>query len=218
MITHLATVLEVPLRGRNELLLAAGYAPSYPETGLDEPAMDQVRHVLEFLLGAHEPYPAIVADRRWNVVMANGAATRLTSALIAALPAPPEGPANLAWLAFHPEGLRRVTVNWDAVAPSLLQRLEREVVDRAGDEPLRDLLDEVLAFPGVAELRRPAELPTGADLLLPIHYRTDDLELRLCSTIATIGAAFDVTLEELRLETFFPVDDASEATLRALSA
>ncbi len=217
MVIHLATVLDLPLRTRNELLVAAGFAPAYTETGLDEPAMDQVRHVLEFLLRAHEPNPAIVVDRRWNVVSSNTGATRLLAALVAPATVPVADGLNLARLAFHPSGLRRVTVNWDATAATLLERLEREAADRAGDEALRGILAEILEYPGVAELRREPRLPSGGDLLVPIHYRSGELELRLFSTFSTIGAPYDVTLEELRIETFFPIDAASEAALRSLA-
>lgn len=216
MVVHLATVLDLPLRTRNELLVAAGYAPLYPETRLDEPAMDDVRHVLDFILTAHEPNPALVADRRWNVVASNAAATRLLRALVdpAGLPAT-EGP-NLARLTFHPHGLRTATVNWEVTAATLLERLEREVADRAGDTALAALLDEVLTYPDVGAVRHRPRLPTGSDLLVPIHYRTPDVELKLFSTFATMGAPYDVTLEELRIETFFPADAASRTELARL--
>ena len=100
----------------------------------------------------------------------------------------------------------------------MLMRLQREIIDRAGNEDLETLLEEMLAYPGVAELRRDPKLPTPDDLLLTIHYRSGDLDIRLFSTIATIGAPYDITLEELRLETFFPADEASAVALSALSA
>lgn len=218
MVVHLGVVLDLPLRDLNDLLLAGGFAPAYSETELSEPAMDQVRHVLEFILGAHEPYPALVIDRRWDVVMANPAATRLTSILIDPTTAPTSDGINIARLTFHPAGLRRVTANWPEAAGSVLVRLEREVVERPADTELRVLLEEVLLYPDVAELRGPPRIPTGDDLLLPVHYRVDEFEVRLMSTIATIGAPYDVTLEELRLETFYPADKESEATLRSLAA
>jgi transcriptional regulator with XRE-family HTH domain len=216
MVLHLGATLDLPLRARNELLLSAGFAPAYPETALGSPAMDQIRHVLEFLLRAHEPFPAVVVDRRWNSVLANSAAGRLISELIDTDEAAGAGP-NLAKLAFHPSGLRRVTVNWEATAASLLQRLEREVADRPLDEAMASLVEEVMEYPGVAELARPEAPPSGADLLLPVHYRRGVLDVRLFSTTATIGAAYDVTLEELRLETLFPADADSEAALRSLA-
>ena len=216
MVTHLGVVLEVPLRARNEMLLAAGFAPAYPETGLDEPAMNQVRHVLEFLLDAHEPFPAIVVDRRWNPVMANQAAGRFIAGFADVEAASAQVGPNLARLMFHPAGLRASIIDWETTATSLLQRLEREVADRPGDSELEAILAEVLGYPGVDRLRRPPEVPAGSDLLLPIHYRSGGVEVRMFSTIATIGAAYDVTLEELRLETFFPADPASEEALRNL--
>ena len=214
MVIHLATTLEVPLRSQNDLLVAAGYAPVYPETPLGEPALDQVRRVIDFLLSAHEPYPAIVVDRRWDIVASNTAATQLVARLINPATAPVGERVNLARLTFHPDGLRSVTVNWDTTAGAVLLRLERELADRAGDAALAALFDEMLGYPGVAELRRGPAIPVGDDLLIPIHYRTGNFEARLFSTVATIGAAYDVTLEELRLETFFPVDAASDEALR----
>ena len=218
MVGHLAATLDLPLRDHNQLMLAAGFAPVYPETALDEPAMDQVRAVLESILAAHEPYPALVIDRRWDVVLSNDAASRLTVAMIDPTTAPVEQGVNIARLAFHPGGLRAVTANWPEVAASLLERLEREAADRPGDQVLAALLAEMLAYPGVAELRREPRLPSGDDLLLPVHYRTGNVDVQLISTIATIGAPYDITLEELRLELFYPADDDSAGVLRALAA
>ena len=148
--------------------------------------------------------------------MANPAAGRFLAGFTDIAAAAEVGP-NLARLAFHPAGLRSTIVNWDEAAAMLLQRLEREVADRAGDRELAALLDEILGYPDVAELQRAPELPTGGDLLVPVHYRSDPYDVREFSTIATIGAAYDVTLEELRLETFFPADPESEAMLRAMA-
>lgn len=179
--------------------------------------MGQIRRVLDFMMDAHEPYPAVVIDRRWNVVASNQAATQLLAHLIdPAAAAVGPGP-NLARLTFHPQGLRTVTVNWEVTAGAALARLERETVDRAEDGELTELLEEVLGYPDVAQLRREPSLPKAADLLLPIHYRTGAFEARLFSTLVTIGAAYDVTLEELRLETFFPVDADSDEALRLLA-
>jgi hypothetical protein len=142
---------------------------------------------------------------------------RLTTAVVDPTAAPVAGGTNLARIALHPDGIRPHTVDWERTAAHLLARLEHEVADRAGDAELAALLDEVLAYPGVAGLNAEARPPTGTDLLLPLHFRTRDLELRLFSTFSTIGAPYDVTLEELRLETFFPADENSERTLRALA-
>ena len=217
MVIHLSVVLGVPLQQRNQLLLAAGFAPVYQQTDLSAPAMRQVTDTLEFILNAHAPNPAIVIDRRWDVVMSNSAAGRLTAALIDPATAPVDRGVNIARLAFHPAGLRKHTIDWERTAAEMLTRLEREVGDRPGDEDLAALVEEVLSYPGVAELHRRSALPTQDDLLLPVHYRSGDLDLRLFSTISTIGAPYDITLEELRLETFFPADQASAGALRALS-
>jgi transcriptional regulator with XRE-family HTH domain len=214
MVVHLATVLDVPLRDRNLLLHAAGFAPAYGEADLDAPEMDDVRRVIDWILDAYCPNPAAVVDRRGDIVAANPAAARLVSEIVAA-DSPALSPApNVHRLALHPDGLRPVTSNWHDVAANVLQRLEREQAHRPADESLAALLEEVLTYPGVAELRRRAELPTGADLLLPMESTIRSGEaIRLVSTIGTIGAPYDVTLDELRLETFFPADEATRAIL-----
>jgi len=216
MVTHLGAVLDVPLRDRNALLSAAGFAAVYPERGLDEPAMAQIQHILELILAAHDPFPAYVIDRVWNLVLTNKSAGALVSRIIDPAEAALFG-GNLLRLSFHPRGLRRHLVNWDEAAAALLGRLERETAERPADTVLAELLDEIRAYPGVAELPDRPEMPTGADLLVPLHLDLDDGNLRLFTTIATIGAPYDITLEELRLETLLPADAESEATLRLLS-
>ncbi|MEN8237693.1 MAG: helix-turn-helix transcriptional regulator [Actinomycetota bacterium] len=216
MIIHLATQLDVPLRERNVWLRAAGYADAYTEHDLDESAMDQVRHVLEMLLKAHQPFPAYVVDRAWNLVIANQSAQTLMSMFVTADTAALfQG--NVLRLFMHPDGLRQHIVNWKSAAAMLLHRFERELADRPDDVILAELLEEVRSFPGVGDLPDRPETPTGADLLVMIHLRTPAAELRFLTTIATIGAPFDVTLEELRLETLLPADAATEATLRSLA-
>ncbi len=216
MVIHLAIVLDVPLRERNAMLTAAGYAPIYTETAFDAPAMAQVRHVLDFLLGAHEPFPAFVVDRRWNVVRANDAARRLTATLIDPEAMPSGRELNVMRLSLHPEGMRRFTVNWVEAATLIMDRLRREAAERPTDAALQALVTEAESYEGVAELPRRIA-PTGSDLLLPVHYRVGDVELRMFGTIATLGASYDVTVEELRFETFFPADEQSEAVLRSMA-
>ena len=216
MVIHLGTILDVPLRDRNAWLAAAGYAAVYTEQGLDEPAMDQVRHVLEVLLNAHQPFPAYVVDRAWNLVMTNPPATALTAMIV-----PPDKAAlfegNIMRLFMHPAGIREHVVNWESAAAALMRRLERELAERPGDTALTSLLEEVRAYPGVDQLPNRPELPSGSDLLVPLHVRTPVGEMRLLTTIATIGAPFDVTLEELRLETLLPANPETEAILRSLA-
>jgi transcriptional regulator with XRE-family HTH domain len=214
MVLHLSRVLDVPLRGRNDLLVAAGLAPEYPKHPIDDDAMTGVRASLEFLLGAHEPNPAYVVDRLWNLVMANRAAQRLTPLLLGPDPGP-DGPPNLLRLTLRPGGLRDSIVNFEEAAAAIVDRLVRESRGDPTDRDLADLLDEVLAYPGVP---RPGSSPEpDGGLLVPIHYRTGDVDLKLFTTIAVIGTPRDVTLDELRLETLLPADRASAEMLDRLA-
>lgn len=216
MVIHLGTVLDVPLRDRNVLLAAAGYAAVYSEGRLDGPDLEQVRHVLELILGAHEPFPAYVVDRGWNLLLTNQAAGVLVAMLVDPGDASLFG-ANLIRLSLHPRGLRRFLVNWEEAATSLLDRVEREMLERPTDQDLADLLAEVREYPGIDELPERPRVPSTSALLVPLHIRTDAIELKLFTTIATIGAPYDVTLEELRLESLLPADVDSEAVLRRLA-
>jgi hypothetical protein len=181
---------------------------------MDAPEMDDVRRVIRWILEAYSPNPAVVVDRRGDVVDTNPAALRLVGEIV--VPASPalEPVINVNRLTLHPDGVRPATANWHDVAANILQRLEREQAHRPADEALSELLEEVLAYPDVAGLRRRAALPTGADLLVPLEVGIGSGEtLRLVSTIGTIGAPYDVTLDELVLETFFPSDEASRSVL-----
>ncbi len=214
MVIHLANVLELPLRDQNLLLHEAGYAPAFSQQDLDAPEMDDVRRVLAWILAAHSPNPALVVDRRGEVVDANPAAYRLLDELVEPDSAAMTPTLNAHRLVLHPEGIRPRTENWAEVAANVLQRLEREQAHRPADEALAELLAEILTYPGIAELRRNIEFPTGSDLLVTLQATSKAGEqIRLVSTIATIGAPYDVTLDELRLETFFPGDEETAATL-----
>ncbi|MEQ8717414.1 MAG: helix-turn-helix transcriptional regulator [Acidimicrobiales bacterium] len=214
MVVHLGIVLDLPLRDRNTLLHAAGFAPIYPHSELDAPEMNEVRAVLRTILDAHSPNPAVVVDRCGDIVDSNEAGRRLVAMTVrsgssALGPAP-----NMNRLTFHPDGIRNSTENWNEVAANILQRLERELTFRPSDQRLRAVLDEMLGYPDLDGLQRRTGLPTGSDLVAPLRITTHDGErLELITTIATIGAPYDVTLDELRLETFFPTDEATTATL-----
>ena len=212
MVLRLAEALQVPLRERNTLLLAAGYAPLYSETGLDAPEMAEARRAVEFILAQHEPYPAIVLDRHWNVLMANAGTERF----LALFPecAPP-GPANGPRMIFHPQGLRPFIEDWEDLAWRLIQRLHREAASNPADMATRALLDELLSYPGVPGHWRMPDLERAPAPLLSVAYRHKDRTLRFFSTITTFGTPQDVTIQELRIECFFPAD---EATRRALTA
>lgn len=214
MILHLARTLDVPLREQNVWLRTAGFSDAYSERGLDEPAMVQVRHILQTLLDAHQPFPAYVVDRGWTLVMTNASATMLMSTVVdATKSALFEG--NILKLVLHPEGLRNHVVNWQDAASAMYARFEREVAERPGDPMLEALADEIRAYPGIDGLARSSE-PSATDLIVPMTMDTPLGELSFVTTIATIGAAYDVTLEELRLETLLPADTATEAVMRSL--
>ena len=211
----LAETLDVPLRDRNRLLEAGGYAHVYRHTPLGAEEMRHVRSVLQFILDRHEPYGAVVLDRYSNLVMANTAIVRLLAALLD--PSLRTDAPNLLRIVFHPLGLRPAIVNWDEVAEHLLSRAERELGRFSDDRVGVELLLELRGYAGAARHQRSA--PIGpADLLLPVHIKKGDVDVRLFSTIMTLGTPQDVTLQELRVETFFPADGESEARLRGLAA
>jgi transcriptional regulator with XRE-family HTH domain len=208
MVLHLAQRLDVPLRERNRLLLAAGYAPGFSEHSLDERDMAPVREALERLLRAHEPYPALVVDRRWNIVTATRGVDFVVRGVAPELLAPP---ANALRIALHPDGLAPRISNFGQWSASLLARLRREM-EVAPDSDLTALYEELAGFPGVNPT--PELDGTVADGIMLVHtLELEDAKLTLFSTVTTFGTARDVTLAELTIESFFPADPASAATL-----
>jgi len=215
MVLLLCEVLEVPLRERNALLEAAGYAPMYRETGLSDPELEQVRRVVEFMLASHEPYGAVAIDRLWNVKMANRSHDRLLDALLDDA-ADERVRSNLLRLVFDPGGVRPAIENWEEVARSIIDRVHRELRGHR-DAEAEAMIEELLGYPDVPQRWRAPDLTRPARLVIPIRLRTDDLELSLFSAVTTLGTPRDVTLQELRIETFFPTDEASEQTIRELA-
>jgi transcriptional regulator with XRE-family HTH domain len=197
MVLHLAEHLEVPLRERNALLLAAGYAPLYLERPLEE--MEAVQRALDRFLRAHEPYPAVVLDRRFDLVAANDALDLLTAGVAPELLAPP---ANALRVSLHPRGLAPRIVNLPEWSAHLLARLRRQAT-LTGDPALESLHAELSAYPGASTS---AVHDAGADIVLPLRLRDGDGELAFFSTISTFGTASDVTLSELAIEAFYPAD------------
>ena len=177
--------------------------------------MTHIRGVLEFILERHKPYGAVVHDRYSNCIMGNGAAAQLLAAIVD--PSLLAEHVNFLRVAFHPLGARRWIVNWDEVSRSLLSRAERELGPIKDDVTATTLLEELRGYAKVPGSQRSVARPVASDLLLPIHIRTNDWELRLFSTLMTLGTAQDVTLQELRIETFFPADDESERTWRTIA-
>src|SRR5262245_7770692 len=208
----IAEALDVPLRHRNRLLDAGCHAHVYRRTPLAADEMAHVRGVLQFLLDRHEPYAAVVLDRYANCLMGNHASAHMVAAL--ADTSLISDSTNYLRLVFHPLGARRWIVNWDEVGAHVFFRAEQDIGD---DEAGRTLLAELRSY-GVPALRRPTDSALRpADLLLPIDIRKEGIELRLFSTIMTLGTPQDVTLQELRLETFFPADPESEAAWARLT-
>ncbi|HEX6197277.1 MAG TPA: helix-turn-helix transcriptional regulator [Jiangellaceae bacterium] len=216
MVLHLGDVLEIPPREQNLLLTAAGHAPAFAETPLDR--LDQIADVLEFMLGAHEPNVAIVVDRQWNVVRANAAATSLVTTLLPDAPPALVQSLNVMRLSFHPDGFRRHMTAWAATAAALLRRLERDAASYPNDEGLHNLVDEIRGYPDVDSLPRALPGAGAADLLVPVTYRIGGDDLSFFTTIAIIGDAHDLTLAELRLETFWPMDRESATRWNRLVA
>jgi hypothetical protein len=211
MVLHLAQRLDMPLRERNRLLLAAGYAPVFGERALDEPRMEAVRDALDRFLQAHEPYPALVVDRHWNLVAANRGVATVTAGVSAELLEPP---ANALRIALHPDGMAPAILNFGDWSRHLLERLRRQI-ELAGDAELQALYDEIAAYPGV-ELKPEGEPAAADEILLPLRLqRADGRVLELFSTVTTFGTPHDVTLSELVIEAFYP---AGETTATAFAS
>jgi transcriptional regulator with XRE-family HTH domain len=210
LVLHLADHLDVPLRERNTLLLAAGYAPGYRQSALDDRDMAPVRAALDAVLGGHEPFPAIVVDRHWGLVTANRPALELMSEGLAPhLLAPP---VNVLRACLHPEGLAPRIVNFAEYAAHLVDRIRREA-EAYGDPELLALHDELCRYPGVTGSPSPAD--TASLVVAPLRLRAGDTTLTFFSTLATFGTARDITVDELAIEQFFPADAVTSEALRA---
>ena len=214
MVLKLATVLEIPLRQQNLMLSAAGFAPIHTETDLSSPEMTLICKALNFVLSQQEPYPAIVIDRYWNLLLSNKAATRLLNTFIA-----PEKlqtlfcideKINLMRVMFDSRGLRPFIVNWEACAAHLLQRVHREANSSIVSEQSHSLFDELISYPGISNLWNNSTLSTQNDLVLSIHLQKNHVNWRFFSTIATLGTPYDITLQEIRIECLFPADEITE--------
>lgn len=214
MVLQLATVLEVPLRQQNLMLTAAGFAPIHAETDLSAPEMAAIRKALDFMLRQQEPYPAIVVDRYWNLLLTNEAASQLIAAFLTLEQLQThfgqDGKINLMRAMLHPQGFRPFIANWEDFSGHLLQRLHREAIAEGESEQSMALLEELMSYPGMREIWHRTSPTTQNALLLTIHLQRDDLELQFFSTIATLGTPYDITLQELRIECLFPADDATE--------
>jgi transcriptional regulator with XRE-family HTH domain len=210
MVLKLAERLEVPLRERNVLLVAAGFAPAFPQRSLDDPALASARHAIDLVLRAHEPNPALAYDRHWNLVSANRMVMPLLEGVAPRLLGPP---LNILRLAFHPEALAPRTVNLGEWSGHLLARLQRQC-EVTADPKLIELYHELKAYPVPAR-----SAPLSSDnVAIPFRLRLGDDVLSFISTTMIFGTPVDITLSELALETFFPADDLTAARMRTIAA
>ena len=215
MVLRLAEALQVPLRERNALLLAAGYAPLYRDTSLDMPELEAARQAIELLIAQPEPYPVLVLDRYWNILRMNAGAQRF----LALFPGCDSvTPLNGPRLAFHPQGLRPFIENWDVVAARIIRRVHREVADNPSDKLLKCFLEELLNYPNVPSRWRTLDFDDVPPPFLTINYNWKNSTLRLFSALTTFGTAQDIALQELRIESFFPADEGTRTLLNRLTA
>ena len=216
MILQLSETLEVPLRDRNQWLVAAGFAPVFSARPLDNPEMSQVMSAIRIMLAAAEPFPALAVDRAWNIRLTNASFERLNALLGEAIWDKVGGPRrNLMRMLFHPDGVRPLITNWPAIAPLLWYRAQREA-ETAGGQDMKQVLAELAPYqdPGTLwPLESPALLP-----VLPMIFEKGGMRISLFTVISTFGTALDVTAEELRIESLFPADEATDRLFRASSA
>jgi transcriptional regulator with XRE-family HTH domain len=210
MLLHLAEHLDVPLRERNQLLLAAGYAPVYGQANLDAPHLGAVRTAVRDILTAHEPNPAVVVDRHWNVVDANSGLSVFTGQIAPELLVPP---LNVMRLSLHPRGAAPHILNLRQWRAHLLGRLRREIAQTA-DAELEQLYMEVRAYQPDALGEVEVDVPGPGEVVVPLRFRAHDQDLAFFSTVAAFGTPLDITVAELAIELFFPADASTADALR----
>jgi transcriptional regulator with XRE-family HTH domain len=215
MVLRLSSALDVPLRQSNELLLAAGYAPVWNESDLGEEALAPVQGALDFMLQQQEPFPAVVVDRRWNLLQANTGAVKLVEFLVG--PVEPGAAINLADALAAPDVLRPYLTNWPEVIRYFVRTVEADAV-ADGTEETAALLERLIAYPDVAAAIADVTPPSPQGPVLPMNFQKGSTGLRLFTTIATLGTPQDITLQELRIESFFPVDHETTETFKSWAA
>jgi MmyB-like transcription regulator ligand binding domain len=207
-------MLDVPLADRNALLVAAGYAPVYGARPLGAPDLEPIRQALQFIMRQQEPFPALVLDGMWNIVMRNDGACRIFD--LFRPPARDGQTVNVMRSMFHPNGLRPFVVNWEEMAECLMYGIHREVA-RTGSEAVAALRDELLAYPGVPARWRAPEAPMPMAPMVCMRLRKGDLSLAFFPMVTMLGTARDVMLQQLKIECFFPADPHTEHTARQLA-
>jgi len=212
MVLRLAEALEIPLRERNTLLLAAGYAPLYRQTSFEAPEMEAASQAIDLLLRQLEPYPGIIIDRYWNTLRMNSGMRHF----LAQFPiCDSVKPHNGVRFVFHPKGLRPFVENWESVAARIIQRVHYALVANPSDATMKGFLEELLTYPAVPSRWGVLDVGDSPPPFLTINYRWNNSTLRFFSTITTFGSPQDVALQEMRIESFFPADEATRAALTA---
>ena len=204
----IAEALEIPLRERNALLLAAGYAPKYSGTAWNSGEMKSIGRALDRMLAQHEPYPAIVMDRYWNVLRTNDAAPRFFDCFIDMSARP--SPRNMLHLMFDPKGMRPFLADWDTLAKALIQRVRREAVGHVVDQKTRELMTALLAYPDVQSAWKSPE-NFSALPMIPLRFIRDGATMSYFSLVTTVGTPQTIAAQELRVECMYPADDETEA-------
>ncbi|MFT6556535.1 helix-turn-helix domain-containing protein [Sneathiella sp.] len=216
MVLHLCDVMELPLRERNRLLHAAGFSPAFKESPLDDEALDPIRTVLIKMLENHEPYPATVLNRRFDILMVNKAAQTIMGAVGVPMDAQQEVP-NALRLALHPNGLRPLIKDWKRAAGHLIQRAHRQLRGPSEDDPLAQLLEEVLSYPDIPTEWRLDDPMLDAPPVLPLEFVLGEVTLSWITTITSFGTPQDVTAEEIMIESMFPANIETEQAFRQLT-
>lgn len=204
MVIRLATALDIPLRQQNALLLAAGFAPVWRETAFGAPELAQVRNALDYILSQQEPFPAFAVDRHWNLLTANKGAARLVAFLVG--PLPPDAKVNLADALVAPDVLRPFLLNWEDVVRYFIRSVEADA-NADGTAETAALFERLLSYKGVRAALKTPSREVGGGPVLPMHFRKGHMSLQLFTTIATLGTPQDITVQELRIESFFPMND-----------
>ena len=217
MVMRLADTPHFGMRDSNQILLAAGFSPTFRETALDHESMRLVQRALDRILCAHEPYPAFVLDRVWNVVCGNQAHWQMLDVLLEDA-SPGEEPVNVLRLIFDPKWLRPRIRNWSAVVHVLWHRLRQQTFMAGPEDELHELFEQLSELPDVRDVAEQRSPQPDEALLVPLQIVMGDRVLSWFSTIATIGTPLDITLEELRIETMFPADEATERFAREFAS
>jgi len=213
MVQQLGNALDLPLEERNALHIAAGFVPPYGDSSLAADNLQHVRQALDFILRQQEPYPGIVIDARWDVALRNNASRRLLKPFHDAYGMEPEFANNAMHTVFHPKGLRQFIVNWDEFAGQMIQILHREVAQGGG--AAAQLLAEVMTYPGVpVEWKLPRHV-IGSSPVMTMRLQKGDYRLAFFSTFTTFAMPTDATLQKLKIECFYPADDATDEKARA---